>query len=146
MPHAPMHRDFMPDTGFVPDYTNLMLAADRTCDKCAYWDGDCLPGNGTGGRGDDRENNWTDRKRNRANDRAGDAKETNTGGIIRAIINGRSVRVAQCLRATLDDAAPYAEVTGPEAAVFTQGASGCAAFELHADERLGLETLAGELT
>ena len=68
------------------------------------------------------------------------------GAPVRAVVNGGTARVAQCLRAALDDSAPCAEVTGPEAAVFTQAASGCAAFELREEEREALETMAGDFS
>jgi len=92
----------------MPNYANLMLATDGTCDKCAHWN-------------------------------------CQLGTTMYAKVNGRTVQVAQCLRAALDDAAPYAEVTGPEAAVFTQASSGCPAFDLHADEQQALVDMAGEV-
>lgn len=51
-----------------------------------------------------------------------------------AKVNGSTVQVGQCMMAGMDDAAPYAEVLGPEAAVFTQAGSRCGAFELHPAE------------
>lgn len=52
------------------------------------------------------------------------------------------VKAAQCLAAGTDDRAPYADVSGPEALVFTQPGSLCPHFQHHEENIVDLRGMA----